>query len=167
MNCVRVRASTLATIANATRTTMDLAANTGTNAQRIRTAVRRANASIRRAHRCRGVSATAIWAGTVRAAIRVSIHNQILYQISTITYPFASRIPKKPHTPRIRHQIDGHRFHPVPQPTTVARLSHPLAHPQGAEGNRNRHGRERHIVGGSRVASASVNRSLSQFPRHP
>lgn len=70
----------MAITASATRTTTDLDASIGTNAQRIRIAERRASASTPRVQRYRVASATAIWDGSGPAVARVSTHDHLAMQ---------------------------------------------------------------------------------------
>lgn len=65
-------ASTLAAVANATRSSTAAGANIRMSAAATRTAVARANASISMDQRCRVANATAIWAGSDRDVTRVS-----------------------------------------------------------------------------------------------
>lgn len=72
MKPVRAKASTLVITVSATRTTMEAGASTGTSARSIRIAGHMVSASTSMEQRCRASSATAIWVGLDRVAIRVS-----------------------------------------------------------------------------------------------
>jgi hypothetical protein len=141
---------------NATKTTTDRAASTGTSARPIRIVASRVNVSTLAVRRCHASSATANWDGLARAATKVS--ESLSFLLTFLTRRSCRR------RCRVINKVNRYRLLAVHDKDPHAGFQNPLEDNARAEGNRDGVGGERNVLGGFWLAAKEAHGRVQKFP---